>query len=79
MSKPLVSFHQVLTTSPLVHRMWHSGALREDIIVAQENQIQELIQRIMELESIAPKKMRGPNGEIMIYHCPDELIKDPSP
>lgn len=35
---------------------------------------QELTVASIALEQIAPKKVRLPDGKVMVYRCPDELI-----
>lgn len=38
-----------------------------------------LLNRIADLEAIAPKKTILSNGQTMIWHCPDELIPEVQP
>lgn len=35
-----------------------------------------LEQRVMELENIAPRKIKRTDGTFWIWHCPDELIPE---
>ncbi len=34
------------------------------------------VKRIIDLEAIAPKRMRCATGAVYIYHCPDHLIPE---
>lgn len=57
------------------------GCLKDDVIklvayhLTKRNA--ELVEQLLRLEMIAPKKVRGPNGEVFVYRCPDELVPNP--
>lgn len=46
----------------------------ESAVVALANDRERLIERIMELDRIAPRKIRLPTGEVAVWRCPDDLI-----
>jgi hypothetical protein len=51
-----------------------SGGSIEDVVVALVNEKERMFQRILELELIAPKKISSPDGRVLVWHCPDDLI-----
>lgn len=59
-----------------VQSMARSGAHAGEIIGALAQEKRALIDRIVTLQSIAPKKITMPNGKVMVWHCPDELIPE---
>ena len=61
---------------PVVYRVMHAGGNASDAIVALANQKNALIARVMELESIAPKKIRIGPDSVMVWHCPDDLVPE---
>jgi len=48
----------------------------EEIIVTLVAQKQTLMQKVMDLQAIAPKKIIGNNGEVFIWRCPEEFIPE---
>lgn len=73
------SFFQALRSEPIVNRILRSeNGSFEDCILALANDRKRLLKRIEELESIAPKKIQAPDGTVMIWRCPDELVPLPN-
>lgn len=35
-----------------------------------------MMKRLIALESIAPRKITLPDGRVMVWHCPDDLIPE---
>lgn len=70
------SFQRVLLTDATVNKMLKYGATKEDVIVELVAQRDKMMARVMELELIAPKKIRSPDGRTWIYRCPDHLIPE---
>lgn len=62
--------------SPIVRDTIANGGTVDDCVVALVKHEAVLIERIMLLESIAPRVIRMPSGEKMIYRCPDELVPE---
>lgn len=58
----------------LVHEMLGYGATLEEIIAALVVRNNALMEKCVSLESIAPKRVRMPNGQEVIWQCPSELI-----
>ena len=63
-------------TSPLVYQIMLNGGCPEDAVVALVNVQTEMVRRMMQLEGIAPRKIKIPDGREMVWRCPDELIPD---
>lgn len=70
------SFDQVLHCDAVAHSVWRQSGSLGDVIVALANQKNSLIARIMELESIAPKKIALQDGRVAVWHCPTNLIPE---
>jgi hypothetical protein len=68
------SYHQAARKDASVASMAASGCSTFDIIGSLVYQKSQLIQRIMELESIAPRRITLPDGTEVIWRCPDELV-----
>lgn len=59
-----------------VNRMMYAWEPLERIVEVLAKEKAELFKRIMELESIVPRKIKLPNGDTAIWHCPDRLIPE---
>ena len=59
-----------------VHNMLKQGADLETVILQLTRDKIALTGRIMELENIAPRRVRLPDGNSLIWHCPDEMVKE---
>lgn len=68
------TLQQLACTNRIVHEALHRGLSETNIIELLVTQNEKLIQRIIELESIAPKKVTLPNGKTLVWRCPDDLI-----
>lgn len=75
------NFDWLLKTNEYAAAAFNCGLPRdmatEHVAVTLGLQVVGLEERVKELESIAPKKVRQPNGEIVIWRCPDHLIPEP--
>lgn len=56
-----------------VNQARRRGLTDEQIIEILVRQKEDMIKRMIELESLCPKKIRTPQG-VMVWHCPTELI-----
>lgn len=63
-------------TDSTVAKMLEAGAGLESIIAQLVAEKEWGFKRIIALESIAPRKIRLPDGMVMVWHCPDDLIPD---
>ena len=59
-----------------VHNMLKQGADLEAVILQLTRDKMLLTGRIMELENIAPRRVRLPDGNSLIWRCPDEMVKE---
>ena len=70
------AFDRVRLTDATVHQMLAHGRSLEETIVALVCEKNRFTQRIIELESIAPRKIVLPDGRVMVWRCPDELVPE---
>ena len=68
------AFDLACDTDPTVNAMIRHGCSLEETIVALVHEKSLLTQRIIKLESIAPRKIVLPDGRVMVWRCPDNLI-----
>ncbi len=66
-------FERVLLADDSVYQMVSGGLSLEQVVVGLVGQKQKLLERITQLEHIAPKRIKGPDGDL-IWRCPDEWI-----
>lgn len=66
-----------IQNDPVVNNMWLAQRPLEAIIKALVIQRAAMVNEVIKISSIAPKKIKLPNGEIRIWHCPDHLVPDP--
>lgn len=71
---PCSALRRAKLTDVTVYHLLKSGASLEEVIGALVADKERLVKRIMELESIAPRKVLLPDGRVMVWRCPDELI-----
>jgi hypothetical protein len=71
-----MSSTDLLNNDPIAHSMRKQGASWEEIAVALWQQKQQLLERALELDAIAPKKYTLADGTCMVWRCPDELIPE---
>ena len=59
-----------------VHRMHRDGHTAEEVIVQLAKEKADLFKRIAELELIAPRKIRKPDGTVLVYRAPHHLVPE---
>lgn len=64
------------TTDPIVKAVIESGGDATDCVIALIDQKRELINRMMKLEQICPRKIKV-GEQTYIWRCPDELVPEP--
>lgn len=79
MNPPQYTIEWAIVNDPTVHRMSRYNAPLEQIIAQLAQEKKELQDRISKLDQIAPRKMIMPDGTVMVWHCPDELIPSTKP
>lgn len=57
-----------------VSRMMQNNESLSHIVGVLAREKEDYLKRIMELESIAPRKITMPDGKVMVWRCPDDLI-----
>ena len=70
------TFDQLRLHNPIVAHIMRAGGTAEDCAVALSAHIDRLVERLMTLEGIAPRKIKLPDGRVMVWHCPDRLIPE---
>lgn len=68
------SFEDVRLNDPCVYNIMRQGGTVEQCVVALANQKEELFRQLIEAQSISPKKYKLPDGRVMIWRCPDDLV-----
>jgi len=66
----------VYENSNIVRHIIKSGGNVYDCLYWLVKHQEKLVDEIMELTMIAPKKVKLENGKYAIWHCPDELIPE---
>lgn len=69
-------FDRIRLTDATVYKMLASGHSLEEIIVALVSEKEHAMQRIINLEGIAPRKIVLPDGRVAVWHCPDEFVPE---
>jgi hypothetical protein len=72
--KTITSITGAMNNDPTVHRILSIGGTHADCVVALTNEKNALVQKLCELESIAPKKIEMSDGSVLVWHCPNDLI-----
>lgn len=68
------SIHEVFAGEPIVRRVLDRFGSLESCIVALANERARLIARLIKADSYAPQRIELPDGKIVTWHCPDELV-----
>lgn len=71
------SFQEVRSVDATVHTILAKGGTVHQCVVALANEKEQLIEKVLSLELIAPKKLRFPDGSIRIYRAPSSVLPDP--
>jgi len=58
----------------LLGTLFRSGATSREMILALVRQNERLASEILHLQNIAPRRYRLPDGKIVMWRCPDELV-----
>lgn len=72
--KTEIDLHWLQFNDSTVYRMMRDGMSAEAIIVALAKEKHQLMNQVAELKSIAPTKYQLPDGSVVIWRCPDELV-----
>lgn len=69
-------FDRVRNRNPIIWKIMQMGGTAEDCAVALAENNDRLIARVMELEGIVPRRVKLPDGRVMIWRCPERLIPE---
>ena len=72
------SFEEVKWHDATIYQVLSRGGTIEQCVIALANQKRDLEKRLRDLELIAPRKMRWPDGSVRIYRAPEHLLPDPA-
>jgi len=67
-------FEAVLRNNPIVHAVIQNGGTIEDCCVALDQKYREMMNEIVRLSSLVPRRFKLADGREMIYHTPDHLV-----
>lgn len=70
------SFERARLCDVTVARLLEQGYAHSVIIGRLSAEKVKLMNRIMELETIAPRKIVMPDGKVMLWQCPAELVPE---
>lgn len=67
-------FDQVRRTDSTVATTLRYGGTVEDCVIQLAREKASLLQKLMELEAIAPRRIKLPDGKTVVYRVPENLI-----
>jgi len=70
------AFDHLRLNNQLVAQIMKAGGTAEDCAVALSVANDRLLDRVMLLEGIAPRRYKMPDGRVMVWHCPDNLVPE---
>ena len=70
------TFDEVIRRNSVVYHIMKYGGTAEDCVVALFEHNEMLQEEIIKLQLIAPEKLKFPDGQVMIYRCPDEMVPE---
>ena len=70
------AFDNLRIKNPVVSKIMKAGGTAEDCAVALSLVNDNLLERVMLLEGIAPRRIRMPDGQVMVWRCPDDLVPE---
>lgn len=53
---------------------WRYQDMLACMVVTLNSKIEDLNKQLAKLETIAPRRIKLPDGKIYVWHCPDDLI-----
>ena len=70
------AFSKMQLSNAIVAHIMRAGGTAEDCAVALAVHNDRLVDRLMTLEGIAPRRIKLPDGRVMVWRCPDRLIPE---
>lgn len=74
MRNTIPAFEWAKYNDAMVAKMLKEGADLESVIAQLAADKEQYLKRIMELESIAPRKIMLPDGRVLAWQCTPELV-----
>lgn len=74
---PEKNYEWAVLNDPLVNAAHHYQVPLKTVVAELVQEKQALLERITNLEQIAPRKLRDASGNIVVWHCLDHLLPDP--
>lgn len=71
---PDATFQHAKDNDAIVAKMLRAGASLESIIGQLAAEKERWLNLFMEMESVAPRKIIMPDGKVMLWQCPHELL-----
>lgn len=68
------TFEDLRLCNSLVDSIMMAGGTAEDCAVALAASNKRLIEQLAVLENIAPRRIRLPDGRVMLWRCPEHLV-----
>lgn len=69
-------FKELLLKDNLINKMYMRGASEKQMVIALASVVENLSKINLALSQITPRKMKGPDGSVVIWRCPDALVPD---
>lgn len=66
----------MLLQDALAHRVYEATGSAEAVAVALYAANQKLLEELIQLKSICPRRVTAPDGKVYVWHCPDHLIPE---
>lgn len=67
-------WRRVIQSDPVVHSGIETRERLEAIIIKLVAQKESLRKELADLRAITPKRIRGKDGNVYVWHCPDDMI-----
>ena len=68
--------HEAITLCPIVSALHKVGETPEGIILIMAKLKDQLLQEIVELKLLVPKRVKMSDGSLRIWRCPEQLIPE---
>uniref|UniRef100_A0A6M3ILD6 Uncharacterized protein n=1 Tax=viral metagenome TaxID=1070528 RepID=A0A6M3ILD6_9ZZZZ len=65
-----------VNTDVTVRNLVTQNCSLEMIVIQLVKDKEQMVKRIIELEGIAPRKIRLSDGRVMVWRCPTDLVPD---
>lgn len=69
-------FKELILKDTLINNMFIQGASEKQMVVALAHVIQELSKLNTALYQITPRKIKGPDGTVFVWRCPESMIPE---